>query len=93
MDCPWNSPGDLPNPSVERRRILYQLSHKEAQEYCEWVAYPFSKGSSDPGFKLESPVLQVDSLPTELSGKLRGRKHSKCHVSVKHVTIPYKVWG
>ena len=31
----------------------------------EWVAFPFSKGSSQP----RSPALQVDSLPAELTGK------------------------
>ncbi|CAI9164996.1 unnamed protein product [Rangifer tarandus platyrhynchus] len=31
----------------------------------ECVAVPFSRGSSQP----RSPVLQVDSLPSELSGK------------------------
>ena len=35
----------------------------------EWVAFPFSSGSSHPGIELISPALQVDSLPTELSGK------------------------
>ena len=40
----------------------------------EWVAYPFSSGSSDPGIELGSPSLQwdslqVDSLPAELPGK------------------------
>ena len=34
----------------------------------EWVAFPFSKGSSQP----RSPALQVDSLPTESQGKLNG---------------------
>jgi len=38
----------------------------------EWVAFPFSRGSpgdlSDPGIEPGSPALQVDSLPTELSG-------------------------
>ena len=28
------------------RRILYQLSHQESPRILEWVAYPFSKGSS-----------------------------------------------
>ena len=28
------------------RRILYQLSHKGSPRILEWVAYPFSKGSS-----------------------------------------------
>ena len=34
----------------------------------EWVGYPFSSGSSALD-QLGSPALQVDSLPTELSGK------------------------
>jgi len=28
------------------RRILYQLNHKGSQIIFEWVAYPFSSGSS-----------------------------------------------
>ena len=31
----------------------------------EWVAIPFSRGSSDPGIELGSPTLQADSLPPE----------------------------
>ena len=30
------------------RRILYQLSHKGSPSILEWVAYPFSRGSSLP---------------------------------------------
>ena len=30
------------------RQILYQLSHKGSPRIMEWVAYPFSKGSSRP---------------------------------------------
>ena len=30
------------------RQILYQLSHKGSPRILEWVAYPFSKGSSQP---------------------------------------------
>ena len=36
----------------------------------EWVAYPFSGGSSNPGIELKSPALQTDSLPAELPGDL-----------------------
>ena len=32
----------------------------------EWVAVPFSRGSSNPGIEPRSPALQVDSLPAEL---------------------------
>jgi len=31
----------------------------------EWVAIPFSKGSSWPGIESGSPMLQLDSLPSE----------------------------
>ena len=36
----------------------------------EWVAYHFSRGSSQPRnrTKVSIPALQVDSLPAELSG-------------------------
>ena len=30
------------------RQILYQLSHKGSPAILEWVAYPFSRGSSQP---------------------------------------------
>ena len=30
------------------RRILYQLSYKGSPKVLEWVAYPFSRGSSQP---------------------------------------------
>ena len=30
------------------RQILYQLSHQGSPRILEWVAYPFSKGSSQP---------------------------------------------
>ena len=38
------------NPGLPHcRRILYQLSHKGSPRILEWVAYPFSRGSSWPG--------------------------------------------
>ena len=52
------------------RQIFYQLSHKGSPKLLEWVAYPFSRGSSQPnGIKPGSPTLQVDSLPTEILEK------------------------
>jgi len=37
------------NPSLLHcRRILYQLSHKRSPRILEWVACPFSGGSSQP---------------------------------------------
>ena len=35
----------------------------------EWVAFPFSRGSSQPRVEPRSPALQVDSLPAEPPGK------------------------
>ena len=35
----------------------------------EWIAYPFSSRSSWPGIEPGPPALEVDCLPTELSGK------------------------
>ena len=31
----------------------------------EWVAFPFTRGSSQPGMEPRSPALQADSLPAE----------------------------
>ena len=37
------------NPSLLHcRQILYQLSHQRSPRILEWVAYPFSRGSSQP---------------------------------------------
>ena len=58
------------NPGLPHcRKILYQLSYQEIPRILEWVAYPFSSRSSQSGIERGSPALQVDSLPTELSGK------------------------
>ena len=45
------------------RQILYRLSHQGSPRILEWVAYPFSRGSSRPRARLGSPALQVESLP------------------------------
>ena len=37
------------NPGLPHcRQILYQLNHKGSPRILEWVAYPFSRGSSQP---------------------------------------------
>ena len=51
LACP--SPGDLPNPGTNSglqhcRWILYHLSHQGSTRILEWVAYPFSRGTSHP---------------------------------------------
>ena len=59
------------NPGLPHCRwILYQLGHKGSPRILEWVAYPFSSGSSWPRNQTGvSCVLQVDSLPSEVWGK------------------------
>ena len=58
------------NPGLPHcRQVLYQLSHKGSPRILEWVAYPLPPMDlSNPGIKPGSSALQVDSLPTELSG-------------------------
>ena len=43
----------------------------------ECIAFPFSRGSYNPGIKPRSPTLQADSLPAEPPGKPCG-KESAC---------------
>ena len=65
------------NPGLPNcRRILYQLSHQGSPRILEWVAYPFTRGSSRPRTEPGPPALQVDSLPAEPPGKPQWR-HSK----------------
>ena len=49
--------------------IFYHLGHQVSPWILEWVAYPFSRGSSQPRNQTVSPALQADSLPAELPGK------------------------
>ena len=53
------------------RQILYQLSHREAQEY--WSGWPFPSPGDllHPGMEPMSPALQADSLPAEPQGSPR----------------------
>ena len=62
------------NPGILHcRRILYQLRYQLrffiSPRILEWVAYPFSRGSSQPRNQTVSPALQADSLPAEPPGK------------------------
>ena len=65
MDC------SLPGSSVHgilQARVL------------EWVVIPFSRGSSDPGIKSESPALQANSLPLSHQANSRNRVGSQTQV-------------
>ena len=51
------------------RLILYHLSHQGSPRILEWIANPYSRGSSWSRNRTGSPRLQTDSLPAELAGK------------------------
>jgi len=51
LPCP--SPGDLPNPGIKPRSPALKADslpadHKGSPRILEWLAYPFSRGSSQP---------------------------------------------
>ena len=48
------------NPGLPHCRwILYHLSHQGSPRILEWVAIPFSRGSSRPRIELGFPALQA----------------------------------
>ena len=51
------------------RQIFYPLSPQGSPRILEWVAIPSPGDPLNPGIKLGSPALQVDSLPAESQGK------------------------
>ena len=70
LPCP--PPGHLPNPGIEPRSPALQAdslpSERRSPWILEWIAYPFSRGTSQPRNWPGSPLLQADSLPAELPG-------------------------
>ena len=60
------------NPGLPHfRQILYPLSHKENPKILVGYQIPSPVDFPNPRIELQSPALQADSLPTELSGKPR----------------------
>ena len=61
------------NPGLQHcRRILYQLSQREAQENWSGLPIPSLADPPNPGIESGNPALQVDSLPTELCVSMQG---------------------
>ena len=52
-------------------QIFHRLSHQGSMRILEWVAYPFSRGSSQPRNQMRVSCTAGDSLPAELPGKPR----------------------
>ena len=77
----------LKNDSVSIYMLKWKVKESESENHSvlpdsvsqailqarilEWVAFPFSRGSSQPGIEPGSPTLQADSLPAEPQGKPR----------------------
>ena len=55
----------------------------------EWVAVSFSRGSSQPRDVVQSPSLQVDSLPAELPGKPTDLLN--CHLFFFFFPVPFQL--
>ena len=70
------------NPGLPHCRwILHCLRHQGSSRILEWVAYPFSRASSDPGIETRSPALHTGSLPAELPGKPSRSGRAACFPS------------
>ena len=59
---------DFVTPWTTARQAPLSMGILQAR-ILEWVAIHSSRGSSNPGIKPRSPVLQADSLPSEPLGK------------------------
>ena len=62
-------PRDWTQVSLIAGRLFTSWTTRKAQEYWSGWPIPSLADVLNPGIKPGSPALQVDSLPTELSGK------------------------
>ena len=69
------------------RQILYQLSHRRRPRILEWVAYPFSSGSSQPRNGTRVSCIAEDSLPTELFRKGPGCEDAIANPRLKRAYV------
>ena len=78
------------------RRILYKLSHKGSLRILEWVAYPFSRGSSWPrnrtGVSCIAGRFFTNWATREAQGSGRSRNSSRGLQSRPHGTIQTLCW-
>ena len=73
------------NPGLPHcRQILHQLSHKGSPRILEWVAYPFSRGSSQPrnrtysaGRFLNNGAEKTKVPSVHLGSRSRGRNQDR----------------
>ena len=95
------SPTQGSNPGLLLcRQILYQLNHKGSPQILEWVAYPFSSGSSWPrnwtrvsciagGFFTKWAIGKAHSCPCRSAKQLRD---PGAHITVLCWPFPTEIW-
>ena len=66
---PFSRGSSQPRPPASQVDSFISWATSEAQEYWRGWPIPSPVDLPNPGIKAGSPALQVDSLPTELSGK------------------------
>ena len=86
------------NPGLQHcRRILYKLSHQGSPRILEsGQPIPSLADLPNPGIKPGSPILQVDSLPTELLGKPLKKKKKGVNAVPHYQKLCHEVshiWG
>ena len=86
------------NPGLPHcRQILSQLSHKGSPRILEWVAYPFSSGSSRPRNRngvscLAGRFFTNSAIKKDLFRGMGSSKEDREMLSVKGNTVPKAVW-
>ena len=75
-------PTQISNPGPPHcRQILYQLSYQRSPRILEWVAYPFSSGSSWP--ESNQGVLHYRMIPYQLSYQGKQKEEGACPLSTQ----------
>ena len=76
----WIFPTRGSNPGLPHCwRVIYQLSHQGSPRILEWVAIPFSRGSSQPGDQTQ--VLYSRQILYRLSNLLPCKQAHQYHLS------------
>ena len=86
VGSPLPPPVGLPSSGMEPRspacgQILHRLSHQASPRTLQWVAYPFSRGPSQPWSRTRSTALQVHSLLVELLHIKTNQPHTHIYPS------------
>ena len=64
------------NPGLPHcKQILYHLSHQGSPRILEWVAYPFSRGSSQPGNRTSISCIAGKFFTSWTTGKTHNWNH------------------